>query len=57
MLNRKYLYLGVPISVLSGIFLVIDVFHQQLQDSAVLLLMILAFCGLGLCYKAGVFKR
>lgn len=57
MVKRKYLYIGIPLSVLSGIFLVIDVFHQELQDPAVLVLMILAVVGLGLCYKARLFKQ
>lgn len=55
-MNRKYIYIGVPLSVLSGIFLTIDVVHQDLPDITVTVFMLLAIVGLFICFKGGAFK-
>lgn len=57
MLDRKYLYIGIPISVVSGVFLILDAFYQEIPDSLVAVVMIVAVIGLVLCYKGGAFNR
>lgn len=57
MLDRKYLYIGIPISVVSGVFLILDAFYQEIPDSLVAVVMIVAVMGLVLCYKGGAFNR
>tara|TARA_R110002153_G_C13282011_1_gene494161 strand:- start:422 stop:595 length:174 start_codon:yes stop_codon:yes gene_type:complete len=55
MKNKKFLYIGIPLSVVSGVFLILDAFYKDFPDSLVALIMATAVCGLGLCYKGGVF--
>ena len=57
MIERKYLYFGIPISVISGIFLILDAFYKESSDSLVAFMMFVAVCGLGLCYKGGAFSK
>ncbi|WP_291960140.1 hypothetical protein [Maribacter sp.] len=56
MLDKKYLYIGIPVSVISGVFLILDAFYQEIPDSLVAVVMIVAVMGLVLCYKGGAFN-
>lgn len=55
--DKKLLYIGTPLSLVSGIILIIDSIHQELRLEIVLLLIVTATLGLFLCHKSGAFKK
>lgn len=55
--NKKFLYLGIPLSLFSGIILILDLIYSSLSEEIVILFMLAATLGFFLCYKSGAFTQ